>query len=234
MSMTFKFEGDVEEFAKFTDPKILDGTFEREIRKATIRNALFLIKEIKTRIRERQYLENAPLTIALAGGKKDIPLLKTKNMVNAIVHKLETSFKAEVGFLSNRNAAGGATKDRIKLKKVVELMHEGYVITVTPKMRQAIAAALTQRSKSGKLTKKSQTLLRTLSLAGTFNSDRDRTYRVPARPFMTAVFESKLVNRQIQREWREALERVWGSMGAKGGDEKDRGGDSGGIPDKED
>lgn len=234
MSMTFKFEGDVEEFAKFTDPKILDGTFEKEIRKATIRNALFLLKEIKTRIRERQYEANSPLTIALAGGRKDIPLLKTKNLVNAIVHKLETSFKAEVGFMANRNATGGASGSRVKLKKVVELMHEGYTITVTPKMRQAIAASLTQRSKSGKITKKSQTLLRALSLAGTFNSDRDRTYRVPPRPFMTKVFESKLVNRQIQREWREALERVWTIQGAKGGDEKDRGGDPQGKPDKED
>lgn len=227
---SFKFEGDVEAFTKFTDPKILDGTFEREIRKATIRICLNLVKEIKTRIREREYEVNAPLTIALAGGKKDIPLLKSKNLVNAIVFELNSSFKAEVGFLDNRNATGGVTRDRIKLKKTVELLHEGYVITVTPKMRAAIAAALTKRGKSGKITKKSQTLLRTLSLAGTFNTDRDRVYRVKPRKFMSEVFENKYVQKMIQREWREALERVWKKQGAKGGDENDKGGDGGTPP----
>ena len=230
----FKFDGDIEEFTKFTDPKILDGTFEREIRKATIKNCLIILKAIKTAIRERKYLENAPLTIALAGGRKDIPLLKTKNLVDSLAHKLHSSFMAEVGLIKDKRSTGGASKSPIKLMKVVELMHTGYIIKVTPKMRRAIAAALTEKTKTGKLTKKSKRNMTALSLAGTFNTDKETVYKVPKRPLFSDVFESKLLNREIQRNWREALERVWKVQGAQDGEEKDQGGDSPPTPPEED
>ena len=71
------FKGDIKSFRQFTNKNLWQGNLEREIKKATIANALFLIREVKLNIRNEDFESNSDLTLALTKGTK--PLLKEKN-----------------------------------------------------------------------------------------------------------------------------------------------------------
>jgi len=218
--LQFRIEGDMMLFKKFMTPSLMRGSLEREIRKATIRNSLLFIKTVARHVRDKPFEENAPLTLVLAG-KKTTPLLKEKNMLDAMSFALRNSFESEVGFLKQSQSTGGVTGQTIEMKRLVELMHTGYTITVTPKMIAAIMASLrTQKTKKGRLKKRAKDALSIFG--GTEGGGGKRVFRVPPRPFIEDVVnDSDLIN-QMRKNWSEALERAFKRQGAKGGDERDR------------
>lgn len=214
------FTGDIEEFRKFTNVEAFDGTLQKHVRKALIKASLLLLKEVKQRIRDRKYEKNSTLTIRLMGGKKDVPLAKKLNLFRAMAYKLNDMWTSEVGFLSAAKSTGGVTGDSRDIKKVVELMHSGYTINVTPKMLAAIFKSFDkQRTKKGKLTKNAR---ETLAFFQNKGGGGRSIWRVPPRPFMTDVLNDPKTDLMIRQCWREALEATFKEQGAKGGEHKDR------------
>jgi len=214
------FSGDVSLFKKFLNKEVWRGNLEREIRKATIRNSLFLIKKIKDNIRNDEFAENASMTLALKRSNK--ALIDNRNLWNAIDHKLKSSFESEVGILENRASTGskfGKAKSQMNIKHLVELIESGYTIKVTEKMRKALMASLNEdRTKSGKLKEKSRVALQRAKSAFAGGG----TWVVPPRPLFTKVWDDPTINDVIQENWKRALEGAFKAQGAKDGEHKDR------------
>jgi hypothetical protein len=219
LSNTITFEGDISAFEIFTDQTRFNGALEREVRRAMIKASLYLIKEVKQRIKDKKYIKNTPLTLVLAGGRKDTPLLKIKNMVDAISYMLKDSFEAEVGFVKDSKTTGGVKSPPYDMKRVVTRLHEGCTITVTPRMRKAIIMALTgTKTKKGNVKRSAQealTIFKYVKGSG--------VWRVPARPFLSDVFQDKEIQKNLQSIWREALEKTWLAQKVKDGEHRDRG-----------
>lgn len=191
--------GDFQAYERFLKPGFIEKNMKREIRKATIKNALFLVKKIKQRIRKKRYTKNAPLTLALSKGTT--PLLDEKNLVDAIGKQIISSFEAVVGFIAKAKTTGGQTGDSRDMKKVVLLLHEGYTIDVTPAMRAAIAIALRERSsrKGNKALKQMDRAFKDSPGAG-----KDK-WRVPGRKFLSSVFRNRAIQAHIRKNWRLAV-----------------------------
>ena len=222
------FTGDWEEYSRFLGSARFSMNVEREIRRATIKNSLYLVREIRQEIRARNFEPNKPLTLALAKGT--IPLLKSKNLWDAIEYKLHSSFTAEIGIIRNTRSTGGVTGKTIDMYKLVELMHTGYVIKVTPRMIAAIMAALnSQRTKRGRLTARARQMIKQIETErkeklpsrGGIGSKRG-VWRVKARPYMLTALIDTEVEKMVRQNYREALERAFKNQGAKGGDYRDR------------
>lgn len=213
------FQGDGNIFAKFLNPNLWKGNLESEIRKATIRNSLFLIKTIKDNIRSDKFKENAPMTLALKRSTKT--LIDQRNLWGAIDHALKSSFESEVGIIQEKASTGskfGKTKSQLKIKHLVELMESGYTIKVTEKMKKAIAATLSaDKTKTGKVTARSRVALDRLS-----QINGVKNFVVPPRPIFSSVWEDPSIEKVLQANWRKALEVTFKKQGAKGGEEKDK------------
>jgi len=220
-AMKFDFSGDVQRFRRFLNPQNWTGNIEKNIRKATIRNALFLQKKVKQLIRDEDYAANSEMTLALKGSNK--PLIDQRNLFNAIDTVVYNSFSGEVGILRNAGSTGskfGKAKSQINIKDLVELMESGYTITVTQKMRQAIAMTLQgDLTSKGKLRAKSRTALERLSEN---RGSGSQTYIVPPRPLLSKVFEDPTTEKVLVHNWRAALEGTFLAMGALGGEHKDK------------
>jgi hypothetical protein len=127
-------------------------------------------------------------------------------------------------------STGGVTGKTINMYKLVELMHTGYVIKVTPKMITAIMAALNnQRTKKGRLTARARQMIKQIETEKKFKEPGKRSigkdrgvWRVPPRPYMTQVMMKPEIDRTVRQNWREAIERALKAQGAKGGDHKDK------------
>lgn len=220
---SLEITGDVQAFQKFTRRQLLDKNLQRHIRRGTIKASLFLIREVKRSIREKEYEENSPLTLLTSRGT--IPLLKEKNLVDAIAHQLKDSFRSEVGIIKNAQSTGSRFGEKpgastIEMKKLVELMETGYTIRITQKMIAALIATLeSQKTKRGKVKKRQQ---ETLDKIGENSGRRGGTWRVPPRRVFTSVWERRDIREGVIQIWREALEDMWKAQGAKGGEHKDR------------
>lgn len=214
----FKFKGDIKLMDKFLNASRIQRTLEQEVRKAVIKNSLIVIREIGLTVREGKFVENRPLTLALSKGTK--VLLKEKNMLDALSFKLKSSFESEVGYIKDSQTTGGVTGKAGSMLKVVELIHEGYVIKVTPKMVAAIMAALREKkTKKGNLKKSSKAGLKAFEAT---RKGGTKTWRVPPRKFMEETFKKPELAKMINQGWREALERTFKRLGAIGGEHKDR------------
>jgi len=206
--------GDVVNYQRFLTSGITLKILEREIRKSTIKNALFLVRKVKESIRQKKFTKNSPLTIALKRG--NTPLIDQRNLLKAISKEIKSSFEAEVGIVKNIKTTGGkgSGSPPFDMKKVVLLLHEGYTITVTQEMRAAIAAAL--REKGGRQAASARK-------AANVNTGSGRdTFRVPPRKFLTRTFKNKAVQEVIKRNWRLAVEEAFRKTKIGAPDFKDR------------
>ena len=201
--------GDWNQYNTFLNTAIYSRHIEREIRLAMIKSCLFIIKAIKQEIRGRNFAENKPLTLALAKGT--LPLLKSKNLWDAIEYKLNTAFQAEIGIIRNTQSTGGVTGDTRSMYKIAELMHTGYTIKVTPKMITAILAALSNmKTKSGRTTAKARSMIKQINTERKFKLPGKRSkiagnWRVRPRPYMERVMSSPDVYMEVRKNWKEAL-----------------------------
>lgn len=180
-------------------PQIL----EKHVRRATIKNSLFLVKKIKGMIRARKYTKNSPITIAL--GKGSIALLKEKNLIDALGFELSSSFKSEVGFIKNAKTTGGIHSPPHNMQKVVLLLHEGYTIDVTPEMRAAIFMGLREVG-----TRRANALLKRANKKAKSNpGGAKETWRVPPRRFLTSVFKNRGIQNTVKKNWAIAVDNAY-------------------------
>lgn len=175
---------------------------EEEVKKATIKNCLLIINAIKRNIRNRRFTKNTELTIALSGG--DIPLLKEKNLFDAINYELKSAWEAEAGLIRNRKSTGGVASKPKGLAKIAKLIETGYTIQVTPKMRAAIMAALR---------KKGHPIIENIDSGGSGQKAKN-VWRVPPRKFLSIVFKNHLIRKKVVRNWRDAVNKALKVSGA--------------------
>lgn len=209
---SFKFTGDIKDFEKFIKPGTMQADINRAIKKAMIRNSLFLIKMIKDNIRNREFDSNSELTLAMKNS--DLPLLNQRNLWKAIDFKLQGAMMSEIGIIQDAGSTGsqfGRAKSQINLKDLVELMEEGYEITVTEKMKKAIAIALNKDKPRSGTKKRSASSLKVGS-----------TYTVPSRKVFSKVWDDPSIDKVLQANYRKALEDMWKRRGAKNGEHKDK------------
>ena len=220
---SMRITGDIEQFQRFTTVQLLDKNLQKFIRRGTIKASLFLIREVKRQMRQREFGENSPLTLLVERGT--LPLVKQKNLMDAIAHKLNSAFSAEVGMIKNAQTTGSRFGQKpgastIGMKKLIELMENGYIITITPKMIAALIATLeAQKTKRGKVKKKQA---QALAKIGENAGRRGGVWRVPPRRIFSSVWERQDVKGEVIHIWRESLEAMWKAQGAKDGEHKDK------------
>ena len=214
MMSGIRITGDVQAFSKFLTAGSTLKIIESEIKKATIKAALFLIKQVKNKIRNQKGLrKNAPLTLALNRG--ELTLLKEKNLFDALGFNLKDAFEAEVGILKGKKSTGGASGKSTDLQAIVFRLHKGFEIDVTPEVRAAIIFGLRQsRSDSSK-----EALEKFDSNTGKGKSK----FVVKPIKFLSAVFKNEANRQVVVRIYKKALETAFKKAGAKGGDEKFKG-----------
>jgi len=216
---SFRITGDTVKFDKFLMSPKFRKNLERQMRRATTLNSLLVIKAMGRKIRDRGFEDNTDLTLTLTKGQ--IPLLKDKNMLDAMSYNLRNAFESEVGWLGGRESTGGVTGQTIPMQKLVELVHDGYMITVTPKMVAAIMGALRNRkTKSGRLTKKAKGALK--AFEGTEGGGGRGQWKVVGRPFVEQVLTDPELIRTIRKNWADAIARAYLAQGATGGEHRNR------------
>lgn len=172
-----KFAGDTKDLQKFINPKKgLPKALEKHIRKATIKNSLILVARIRQNIRGRKFEENAKVTNLIKGNKA--PLINKGDLHNAISRQMVDSYTAKVGLLDGQFA------------QIAKVLHEGATLRITPKMRAAIFGKLREAGKLDKL-----------------DNDKKSTgfMRIKPRPFLSVVFESKEVQKEMNDNWEAAV-----------------------------
>lgn len=205
--------GDVNAYLKFLTAGSTLKHVEREIRRATIKASMFLVNQIKNRIRSQIALRpNTPLTLALARG--NLTLLKEKNLFDALGFTLKGAFESEVGIPQGRKSTGGVTSGPEDLQKIVFRLHQGFTIDLTPEVRAALIFGL--RRKGGRAAKR--------AIKGFEKSTGNPKGQVRVKPtkFMSAVFNNTANQEKVRRIYREGLENAFRSAGTKGGDHKDK------------
>lgn len=210
-NLSIGFGGDLKAFMMFLDSTRFRGNLDREMRRATLKSSLMLVKIIKKEMSQGKGFEkNAKLTRALKPSNR--PLIDELNLRDAINFQLIDSFRSEIGIVDRRlstGSKGGKNKTLLEMEKLVALMESGYLITVTPKMRIALMMQFHSEDRPGG--KRDRALAGIAKIAGSSND----TWRVPPRKVLTSMWSRQDVQIQLRNNWREALEKVFKAQGAK-------------------
>jgi len=179
----------------------------RYMEQATRFNCLKAVRAVRNSIRTPSVYggpPNAPLTIFIKGSSK--PLVHHSELFKAVTYKVFTPFTAEVGILKGN-----------KVVNIAISLHQGQVIKVTPKMRGLFArladAGRFRKSFSpgsrrgpGSLTGRAAELWAQRPNKKWKALKPGTTHiRVPPRPYMKAVLESKALLMEMQNNWVAAL-----------------------------
>lgn len=165
---------------------------EKEINKATAVNAMLVVKEIKRRIRAKEYAPNSALTVALKGSST--PLIDNADLFRSIQAHLVSSYQQFVGVLR-----GTRSKDGGDLVNIAQILHDGISIKMTPAMRRWIFAQLNDagikgdKSSGGGKAKKSA---------------KPGWVVIPGRPFIKDVFDDPKTKAMLKVNWEAAAKRA--------------------------
>lgn len=201
----FRLVGDWRKFARAIDPDRLGPALEANLKKATIVNAMYVIAEIRRRIKRRAYERNSALTVLIK--RSSAPLVDDGDMFNAFTYQVINPTTVFVGILRTSRDSSGQN-----LANVAELLHEGGAVQVTEAMRNMFSllasVASGERSK-GELTGRAADLAARLK-------DRIKQIKplkestkalvIPPRPFFRAVFKDPKVLKKVRKTWEKAVQ----------------------------
>lgn len=196
MASKFQFDikfksSDMKKLQKFLSNETIN-VLKTEVSKAALKNALIFQAHIIQNIKSKKFKSNSNLTKILKGG--DTPLIDTGDMISALEVELVDSFTSRVGFLSNSKTSHGGD-----LKRVVQLLHEGFQVKLTPAMKAHLAMKLKE---SG------------IASGVGLRAGSGGVIRVPPRPFLKHSFEDKLLRDTINQNWENAVKNTLKRMGA--------------------
>jgi hypothetical protein len=186
-------------FHKAIDPKSLQPELRRELAKATRRNGLLAVREVRQTIRRGVPPANAPLTIEIKGSDK--PLVdKGSGLFQAITSVQVGDLEVFVGVLRTD-----------KHYNIGLALHEGAAAKVTDKMRalfNVLWHTSTGRRHPASLTGRAAELWE--RKPGGWMPLRPSTtvIKIPPRPFMEIAFKSKDLQRRVMQEWEQAVQRA--------------------------
>lgn len=178
-------------WTKLIDPQDFERRLRRNIRQATIKNGLLVVREIRQGIKNRDYEPNAFLTLA-AKAPKDKPLVDSGDLFKAITKVVLDDFRVFVGV--KKTAKG---KEGEALVNIGAALHEGYTVRVTPAMRAAVFARIHGNQQG-----------RAIIKADPPAGPAAKVWVIPPRPFIEAVLERKDIQERVRRNWSRAVERA--------------------------
>ena len=188
-TVTVKLRG-FESFAQKVSRSKFRKRLQRNIRQATMRNALDAEKAIRGVIRSGVLAPNRPRTRLIKGSSR--PLVDDGDLLASITHKIRRfGFEAIVGVLRKRidKGEGGAPRD---IRNLAFILHEGAVMTVTPKMRRFFAWKSRMEPEVWFPLAASTTVL-----------------AIKGRPFFKiAIRQNRPLRERIKSRWRKAVGRA--------------------------
>ncbi len=195
MSFTITFKN-TKKFEKFLSPRHFK-ILEVEVRKATADNLILVQDSIIRRILSRGFGKkaNSPLTLALKD--TNVPLVDSGDMAKAIEVELQSSFTGTVGFLRDQKSSHG-----MKISTVVKGLEEGFTVKLTGPMRRLLFLKMRRAG------------IPENPPGVTSSRGKSSDLRIPPRPFITPVFNSKFTRAKIQKNWKDAVKRAYRKMGA--------------------
>jgi hypothetical protein len=184
------------EWRDATDKTAFQKRLIRNIARATKLNALAAQKKMREVIQSGDFKANAPLTVALKGSSK--PLVAGGDLFQSITSEEINDDEIFVGVL--RSADGGYD--------VVDIVHNGATIPVTPAMRwmfMLLAKASEGKMDPGKLEGRAAELFSQFQgwkpLAPSTTA-----ILIPARPFAVVTFNSPDLIKLCQDNWAAAVQ----------------------------
>jgi hypothetical protein len=201
----FRLTGHWRKFARAIDPDRVGPALERNLQKATIVNAMYVISEIRRRIKRRAYERNSAFTVLLK--RSSTPLVDDSDLFNAVTHQVVSPTAVFVGVFRTARDEDGKS-----LANLAELLHEGGVIQVTTAMRNMFA--LLAAVGSGEVSK-SELTGRAAEIAARLKGrikqmkplkDSTRALVIPPRPFLRAVFKDPKVLKRVRKTWEKAVQ----------------------------
>jgi hypothetical protein len=194
----FKPKGKWKQFQAAIDPKKFAASARRHLKTAMTQTAQYIRGEIRRGIRSGGYAPNAELTKLLKGSTK--PLVgSTAELWKGVTYQVPSYRMAFVGVLRQSGAYN-----------VALTVHDGKNIRVSPKMRGMfwlLWKTSIGQFDPGKLRGRTRELWDQLKRRGIIKPlDPGTTViRIPPRPFIRAVFDSKKVQATVKANFAQAI-----------------------------
>lgn len=181
-------------WADASDNKAFGRRLARNVRRATKLNALAAVKTMRDVVQNGSFKANAPLTVAIKGSSK--PLVESGDMFQSITTEKLDDDHYFVGVL--RTEAG---------YDLVNIVHNGAVITVTPAMRWMFM--LLSKASTGSMDP-SKLEGRAAELFGKFKdwkplAESTTQIVIPERPFAVVAFNRDDLVKICRSNWEAAV-----------------------------
>lgn len=183
-------------------PSVFTPLLERNIRKATQFNALLARSAIRDNIQLNKYVANAPLTIIIKDSSKPLVGMDSR-LFNAITYKMIDAYSAFVGAMRR-----GGDADAFN---VIELLHEGATIPVTPAMRgmffflwKLTTGTMNPAKAEGRVAEIYERIKLTAKIIYPLK-DTTTAIHIPPRPFLRDVFEDSKLAAEMKANWEKAV-----------------------------
>jgi len=195
-------------YKRALNPSSYTATLKRHVGKATERNGLLAVREVRREIRRGVPPTNALLTRQLKGGGKPLVGTSGADLFNAVTSNLVAWHTVVVG-VKRMTSHGGHFN-------VAEIVHEGAEIKVTPAMRtmfRLLFWASEQYNSGRPVTVHLEGRARELWMMSKRKrfyplKDSTTTIVIPPRPFFRYAFRERSLHRAIERNWADAVNRA--------------------------
>jgi hypothetical protein len=191
----FKIKG-LKRWRAALDARGFDEAARKNMRKATALNGKILEAAMRKVLQSGKLKPNAALTIAIKGSSK--PLVDHGTLFQAITSHVVDDFTVFVGVL--RNAPN---------YDLIETLHEGVEITVTPAMRGMffmLWRVSIGEIDANRLTGRAAVLWERMPGGWLPLADDTKTIVIPPRRFVVAAFRTAGIVAQCRANWKKALD----------------------------
>ena len=183
--MAIKLTGDWKKFKFILDPKGFSKRLRGELNRANTRIANRAIRQMKSDIRGKKFIDNAALTKSVKGSS--VPLVDNSDMINAFTFKKLQARATNSLWFVGLIRASKPTETNIGIT-----LHQGVTIAVTPKMRAFFAVMAAEHPDQGwKQLKPGTTKI-----------------IIKPRPFITRTFARKDLREFARQEWSAGVQRA--------------------------
>lgn len=174
---------DLEAYAKYLEPKGFKERLDRNMKRATLNNAVYFSGKVDENIRDGNWEANSGLTKILKNSS--LPLIDNADLVNSLtVEPARPAMAVFVG-LHRANERGIS---------IVKALHDGVTFNVTDRMR-AFFRWMASQFPEVKPLKASTTHI-----------------TIPARPFFREVLENPKIQQRMAKIWAEAAVAAYEGM----------------------
>jgi hypothetical protein len=191
----FKIKG-LKRWRAALDAHGFDEVARKNIRKATALNGKIIEAAVRKVIQSGKLKANAPLTIAIKGSSK--PLVDHGGLFQAVTSHVVDDFTVFVGVLRSSPA-----------HRLVEMLHEGVVISVTPAMRGMffmLWRASIGEIDPNRLTGRAAELWARMPRDWKPLATDTKKIVIPPRRFIKAGFRTAGIIALCRKNWKAALE----------------------------